>query len=103
MFKKDSFWDDFNFSRIRRSLSTTYEEGKLDKEKALEKVTSGTKEKDKQVLKDANRLLWGFVREQWLKLLIALPFMFLGNLIIFLTPSYVGRIFDQMTAQNAEG
>ena len=41
---KDSFLDDFNCRRIKRSLSRTYAEGKKDKEIALAKA--GVKKKD---------------------------------------------------------
>ena len=93
-YPKDSFCNDFNCSRISKSLKTTIREGKEDKAEALKKSESGKKDKDKKIVKDAKKLLWGFAAQQWLTLLTAAPFMFLGSLIIFLAPQYIGRIFD---------
>ena len=87
---KDSFVDDFSLSRIRRSLSTTMREGKAVKEEALKKASTGKKDRDAKTAKDAKRLLWGFVGEQWGWLALGAPFMFLGSTIDFLAPNYIG-------------
>ena len=63
LIKKDSFADDFNFSRIKKSLSMSYKEGKELQADALNKTKTGNKKKDEKIAKDAKRLLWGFVRE----------------------------------------
>ena len=67
-------------------MAQTYREGNEDKSAALKKSESGEKEKDKKIVKDAKKLLWGFAAQQWLTLLAAAPFMFLGSLIVFLAP-----------------
>ena len=85
---KDSFLDDFNCRRIKKSLSATYAEGKKDKEEALKKA--GVKKKDDKTAKEAKSLLWKFLGEQWVSLLLGFPFMFLGSLIEFLAPNYIG-------------
>ena len=98
---KDSFADDFNFRRIKNSLSMTYRQGKIDKENEIK--SGGKKEKDKTIEKDAKKLLWRFVGEQWCLLLVGLPFMFAGSLIEFLAPNIIGRIMDQFRVENFEG
>ena len=59
-YPKDSFCTDFNCRRISKSLGQTYREGKEDKAEALKKSESGKKDKDKKIVKDAKKLLWGF-------------------------------------------
>jgi len=51
---------------------------------------AGVKKKDDKVAKDAKNLLWSFLGEQWVSLVLGIPFMFLGSLIEFLAPNYIG-------------
>ena len=63
LIKKDSFADDFNFSRIKKSFSMSYKEGKELQSDALNKNKTGNKKRDEKIAKDAKKLLWSFVRE----------------------------------------
>ena len=63
LIKKDSFADDFNLSRIRKSFSMSYKEGKELQSDALNKNKTGNKKRDQKIAKDAKKLLWSFVRE----------------------------------------
>ena len=99
---KDSFVDDFSFRRIKRSLSSTYAEAKKDKEAALKKA-GGSKQKDAKIKKDAKNLLWGLLFRHWPWLLLGFPFMFLGSVIEFLAPNYIGKMLDQFRLENFEG
>lgn len=55
------------------------------------------------IARNAKRLLWSFVGEQWGWLLIGFPFMFLGSLVELLVPSFVGRIINQFKENNFDG
>ena len=48
-------------------------------------------------------MLWGYVGEQWLPLLIGMPFMFLSSVIDLIAPNYIGKIIDAFRAYNFEG
>ena len=63
LIKKDSFADDFNLSRIKKSFSMSYKEGKELQSDALNKNKTGNKKRDEKIAKDAKKLLWSFVRE----------------------------------------
>ena len=63
LIKKDSFADDFNLSRIKKSFSMSYKEGKELQSDALNKNKTGNKKRDQKIAKDAKKLLWSFVRE----------------------------------------
>lgn len=98
----DSFVDDFNCRSVRKSIKETYAAGKEIKAAAT-KGAGGTKKKDEKIAKDAKKLLWGFVGEQWCMLLLGLPFMFLGSLVEFLVPNYIGKIIMQFKENNFDG
>ena len=98
----DSFWDDFSCRRIKRAMTSTYREGKADKAAALAKA-GGSKIKDEKIAKDAKKLLWSILGEQWCLLLIGLPFMFAGSIIEFLVPSFIGQIINEFRRENFEG
>ena len=83
-------------------MSSTYSEGKADKEAAL-KAAGGKKEKNEQIAKDAKGLLWSILGGQWCLLLLGLPFMFAGSLIDFLAPNYIGQIINEFRNENFEG
>ena len=55
------------------------------------------KQRDKEIEKDANKLIWMFLWEQKYWLLLGLPFMFLGSLTDFLFPNYIGRTITAIT------
>ena len=86
---------------MKRSLSTTYQEGKRDKLEAQKKA--GGKKRDDQVEQDAKKLLGKFLKEQKCWLLAGTPFMFAGSLIEFLAPYYIGRILNEFKNNNYDG
>jgi len=49
LIKKDSFVDDFSFSRIRRTLTMTYDEGKKAKQAAMDKAGGKGKIREKNL------------------------------------------------------
>lgn len=53
--------------------------------------------------KDAKNLLWKFLGEQWVSLVFGFPFMFLGSLIEFLAPNYIGKILNEFKEKNFDG
>ena len=85
---KDSFVDDFSCRTIKRSLATAFREGKAKKKAALEK--GGKTKRDKEIEKDAKKLLWSFVGQQKWMLILGFPFMFLGSTIEFIAPHFIG-------------
>lgn len=97
----DSFVDDFSIKNIKQSIRETYRESAKIKAEALTKASS-KKKRDEKITKDAKKLLWGFASEQWCLLLLGLPFMFLGSLINFLVPNYIGRIINAFKDEDFE-
>jgi len=49
-----------------------------------------------KIKKDANKLLWEFLAEQWWLLLIGLPFMFAGSAQEYLVPDFIGKTLNAM-------
>ena len=97
---KDSFADDFTCSLIKKGLTQTLREGKEVKAQALAKAKTGQKKKDEAIKKDANKLIWSMLGQQWCLLLIGAPFMFLGSFIDLMAPNYIGKILDDFLKED---
>ena len=80
-----------------------YNEGRADQRAALEKATKKNQNKSEEISKDAQRLLWRILGQQWGLLLVGFPFMFTGSLIEFLVPNYVGQILNKFREGNFDG
>ena len=83
-------------------MKRAYREGKLDKANAV-KQASSKKKRDTLIAKDAKRLLYKILADQWVLLLIGAPFMFCGSIIEFLVPNYIGKILNEFRANNWDG
>jgi ABC-type multidrug transport system fused ATPase/permease subunit len=60
---------------------------------------AGKKEKprDKKIEHDANKLLFEFLWEQKWLITLGMPFMFLGSMVNFLFPNFIGQTITALT------